>query len=80
MQVSKRLVVRKEVPLDVVKEAELLTSMDIALAEEYCKAGALQTGLNKFRETIPKIVEERERRTVTNKYLNYAMQRQLHTY
>lgn len=73
MQVSKRLVVRREVPLNVAKEAELLISMDIAMAEEYCKSGALQTGLNKFRETIPKVVDEYERRSVTNKYLNYAM-------
>ena len=74
MQVSRRLVVRREVPLNAVKEAELLTSMDITLAEEYCKSGALQTGLSKFRETIPKITVEPEKRLATNKYLNYAMQ------
>ena len=73
MQVSRRLVIRKEVPLDAVKETELLTSMDITMAEEYCKAGALQVGLNKFRESIPKITNEREKRAVINKYLNYAM-------
>ena len=73
MQVSKRLVIRKEVQLDVIKSAELLTSMDIAMAEEYCKVGAFPIGLKKFRETIPKIVNENERRDVTNKYINYAM-------
>ena len=73
MQVSKRLVIQKEVPLNMVKESELITSMDIAMAEEYCKAGAFPVGLKKFREVIPKIANDRERRLVTNKYLNYAM-------
>ena len=73
MQVSKRLVVQKEIPIDVAKETELLTSMDIAMAEEYCKTGAFPLGLKKFREVIPKIYNEHEKRAVTNKYLNYAM-------
>ena len=73
MQVSKRLVIRKEVPLDTVKESELITSMDIAMAEEYCKAGAFPLGLKKFRETIPKITSEHEKRNVMNRYINYAM-------
>ncbi len=73
MQVSKRLVIRKEVPLDSARETELLNSMDIAMAEEYCKVGALQIGLNKFRDTIPKITNENEKRNVINKYINYAM-------
>lgn len=73
MQVSKRLVIRKEVPLNVEKETELLTAMDIAMAEEYCKSGAFQIGLKKYREVIPKITNDREKRFVTNKYINYAM-------
>ena len=73
MQVSKRLVIRKEIPLDVVKSAELLTSMDVAMAEEYCKEGSFPLGLKKFRETIPKITNPDEKRNVTNKYINYAM-------
>ena len=73
MQVSKRLVIRKEVPLDASRQIELLNSMDIAMAEEYCKAGALQIGLKKFRDTIPKIFNEEDKRNVINKYINYAM-------
>ena len=73
MQVSKRLVIRKEIPLDVAKETELVTAMDIAMAEEYCKAGAFPVGLKKFRETIPKITNEQEKRNVMNRYINYAM-------
>ena len=74
MQVSRRLVIKKEVTLDATRQIELMNSMDIAMAEEYCKAGALQIGLKKFRETIPKIFNEDEKRNVINKYINYAMQ------
>ena len=35
MQVSKRLVVRKEIPVDNSKD--LISSMDVAMAEYYCK-------------------------------------------
>ena len=35
MQVSKRLVVRKEIPMDNSKD--LIVSMDVAKAEYYCK-------------------------------------------
>ena len=73
MQVSKRLVIRKEVALDTVKEAELITSMDVAMAEEYCKAGAFPLGLKRFREVIPKITNESDKRNVMNRYINYAM-------
>ena len=73
MQVSKRLVIRKEVPLNVVREAELMTSMDIVMAEEYCKSGAFEDGLKRFKEVIPKITNEQEKRSVINKYINYTM-------
>ena len=73
MQVSKRLVVRKEIPLNAAKEAELLTSMEIVMAEEYCKAGAFQVGLNKFRDVIPKIVNPAIKQSVINKYVNFAL-------
>ena len=35
MQVSKRLVVRKEIPMD--NSRDLISSMDVAMAEYYCK-------------------------------------------
>ena len=35
MQVSKRLIVRKEVPIDNSKD--LISSLDVAMAEYYCK-------------------------------------------
>ena len=73
MQVSRRLVIQKEIPISAVKEAELIISMDIALAEEFCKAGNFSVGLKKYREVIPKITNEKEKQTATNKYLNFAM-------
>ena len=73
MQVSKRLVVRKEITLDTVKEAELLTSLEIVMAEEYCKAGDYKTGLDKFRDVIPRIIDPLEKQLVTNKYVNYGI-------
>ncbi len=72
MQVSKRLIVKKEVPIDVVRETDLVNSMDAAMSEQYCIAGDFATGLKKFREVIPKLTNEREKRDTINKYLNYA--------
>lgn len=71
MQVSRQLVVRKEVPIDNSKE--LINSMDIALAEYYCKNDNCERGLEIFREIIPKLTNEAERFSTTGKYLEYAM-------
>lgn len=73
MQVSRRLVVAKDVPIDTLKENDLINSMDIAMSEQYCKAGNLELGLKKYREVIPKITNEAEKRNVINKYLNFAI-------
>ncbi len=73
MQVSKRLVVHKEIPVDTAKEMDLLTSMDVAMAEQYCKVKNFEDGLKKFKDVIPQISNEEERRKVINKYLNFAL-------
>ena len=73
MQVSKRLVVRKEIPIDMAKETDLMTSMDVAMAEQYCKAGNFDLGLKKYREVIPNIFNEYDKMNITNKYLNFSM-------
>lgn len=72
MQVSRRLTVTKEVPIDVKVEMDLLMSMDIALAEQYCKKNDFTSGLKKYREIIPRLQEGSEKRKVVNDYLNYA--------
>lgn len=72
MQISKRLVVRKEIPMDNSKD--LITSMDVAMAEYYCKNKNYERGLELFREVIPAINDEAERNNITNNYMNYALQ------
>ena len=71
VQVSKRLVVRKEVPVDNSKE--LIDSLDIALAEYYCNTRDFEKGLGLFKEIIPKLYDN-ERNAVTHKFITYALQ------
>ena len=71
MQVSKRLVVRKEIPIDNSKD--LISSMDVAMAEYYCKNNNYERGLQIFREAIPEIPDEAERNGVINQYINQAV-------
>ncbi len=72
MQVSKRLVVRKEIPMDNSKD--LITSLDVAMGEYYCQNNNYNRGLEIFRDAIPEITDEAERNKVVNQYINYAMQ------
>ena len=69
VQVSRRLVVRKEVPVENANE--LINSLDYALAEHYCKEKQYEKGLQLYRDTLPKLVDT-EKISVMNKYLNYS--------
>ena len=71
MQVSKRLVVRKEIPVDNSKD--LISSMDGAIAEYQCKKNNYERGVQIFREAIPEILDEAERNGVINQYINQAV-------
>lgn len=71
MQVSRRLVIKKEIPIDTAKD--LLDSMDIALADYYCKNKEYEKGLAIYRQVLP-VLEEAELEEVTNRYINYALQ------
>lgn len=71
MQVSKQLVVKKEIPIDNSKD--LINSMDIALAEYYCKNNNFERGLELYRDVIPKIFDPKEKISVTNQYMNHAI-------
>ena len=73
MQVSKRLIVRKEVPINVTQEADFLTSMDIAMADYYCKNGRMEEGLKKYKEVIPQIQSPNEKNNVQERYMNYSI-------
>ena len=72
MQVSKRLVVRKEIPMDNSKD--LITSLDVAMAEYYCKNNDFDKGLKTYRDIIPQILDEAERNKIINQYMTYALQ------
>ena len=71
MQVSKRLVVRKEIPMD--NSRDLISSMDVAMAEYYCKNNNYDRGLEIYREAISSITDEAERNCVVNQYVNQAI-------
>ena len=71
MQVSKRLVVRKEIPIDTSKD--LINSMDVALAEHHCRNNNEERGLKIFRDLIPNLYIDNEKSRVTNLYINYAL-------
>ena len=71
VQVSKRLVVRKEIPMDNSKD--LIDSLDLALAEYYCTQQDYDKGLEVYRKIIPQLFDE-ERIPAINKYMNFAMQ------
>ena len=70
VQVSKRLVVKKEVPFDYSKD--LIDSLDIALADYHCNNKNYEKGLQIYRETIPKLTET-ERQQVLNKYITHSL-------
>ena len=71
VQVSRRLVVNKEIPIDNSKD--LVNSLDIALAEHYCHNKDFQKGLQIFREILPNLLDN-EKNLVTNKYINFSLQ------
>ena len=71
MQVSKRLVVKKEIPIDNSKD--LVNSLDVAIAEYHCNNKEYEKGLKIYREIIPQLLDS-ERNQVINKYINYALQ------
>ena len=73
MQVSRRLVVKREIPIDITQESDFLASMDIAMAEYYCKNGRLEDGLKKYKEVIPNIQSIQEKRTAQERYLNFSL-------
>ncbi len=70
MQVSRRLVVKKEIPIDTAKD--LLFSMDTAMAEYYCNNKDYEKGLKIYRDILPQL-EGREFEDVTQKYITHAL-------
>ena len=71
VQVSKRLVIKKEIPMD--NSTDLLNSLDIGLADYYCQNKDFEKGLGLYREILPKLSGV-ELSNVVNKYINHALQ------
>ena len=70
VQVSKRLIVKKEIPIDNSKD--LVNSLDLALAEYHCNNKNFEKGLQIYREIMPTLTEF-ERNQAINRYINYAL-------
>ena len=71
MQISKRLVVRREIPID--NSQELLLSLDTALAEHYCDNKDFEKGLDLYKEILSKLPDS-EKIGIINKFINYSLQ------
>ena len=70
MQVSKRLIVKKEIPVEDTKE--LIDSLDVALADYHCCNKNYEKGLQMYKEIIPSLVES-ERTLVVNKFITHSL-------
>ncbi len=71
VQVSKRLVVRKEVQID--NPQELITSLDLGMADYYCNSKNFIKGLELYKNIISKLPDV-EKQQAINKYINYTLQ------
>lgn len=71
VQISKRLVVKKEIPIDTSKD--LLNSLDLALADYHCNNKNYEKGLQLYRELLP-LLTEQERNQNFYKYINHSLQ------
>ena len=70
VQISRPLVIKKEIPIDNSKD--LINSLDLGLAEYYCKNKDFEKGLKLYRETMPHLLEH-ERNLATQKYITFTM-------
>ena len=70
VQISKRLVVRKEIPVE--NSQELIASLDVALADYYCNQKNYEKGLNIYREIIPQLPES-ERGHIVNRNIQVIL-------
>lgn len=71
VQVSKRLVVKKEVPIENTRD--MVNSLDIAIAEYHCSQKNYEKGLKIFRDLIPLLPIE-EQQPLINKYIRFSFE------
>ena len=55
VQVSRQLIVKREIPVE--NNAEMLSSLDVALGEYYCNQKDFEKGLKFYKEIIPSLQE-----------------------
>ena len=71
MQVSKKLVIKKEV---VIPNAmELMYSLDMVRADAYCKNANYEKGLAIYKDIISKTNGEQEKQKVIDQYINHII-------
>lgn len=71
VQVSKKLLVRAGVVVEDYRE--LMNSLDIALAEHYCKEKKYEKGLELYRNILPLYMSKPEYTGISNKFFNYSL-------
>ncbi len=71
MQVSKRLLVKNGSL--VFDTEEYVNSVDVAMAEYYCKANSFDKGLKLYTDVLSKFANPSDRRDILYKYFNYCM-------
>lgn len=70
VQVSKPLVIKKEIPAE--NASELISSLDLAIADYHCTNNNYEKGLNLYREIISKTFGN-ERNAIVDKYINHSL-------
>ena len=70
VQVSKPLVIKKEIPVE--NASELISSLDLAIADYHCTNNNYEKGLNLYREIISKSFGN-ERNVIVDKYINHSL-------
>ena len=70
VQVSRPLVIKKEVPVE--NASELISSLDLAIADYHCTNNNYEKGLTLYREVISKTFGN-ERNVIVDKYINHSL-------
>ena len=71
VQVSRRLVVKKEVPVENAQE--MISSLDVAMADYYCCNKNYEKGLGLYKEIISQLSEVEKNSAIT-RYINHSLQ------
>ena len=70
VQISKKLVVKREVALDGAQE--LADELDLAMADYYCSKKDYVKGLAEYKRMFSKSIES-QKKTILQKYIDYSL-------